>query len=134
MTKKFVKSHLISYYNRLNQIGTMVTMKLENNTTRKIGEVFDMFAPIDEGFVRTRIPIKEVCPYGEPIARSQARRIVHRLEEFKQVELDFEGIDFMGQGFADEIFRVFQNEHPEVELIPMNACRSVLGMIKHVTV
>ena len=40
----------------------------------------------------------------------------------------------MGQGFADEIFRVFQNEHPEVELIPMNACRSVLGMIKHVTV
>lgn len=132
--EKFVKSHLISYYNRLNQIGTMVTMKLENNTTRKIGEVFDMFAPIDEGFVRTRIPIKEVCPYGEPIARSQARRIVHRLEEFKQVELDFEGIDFMGQGFADEIFRVFQNEHPEVELIPMNACRSVLGMIKHVTV
>ena len=58
MIKKFVKSHLISYYNRLNQIGTMVTMKLENNTTR-----------------------------------NQARRIVHRLEEFKQVELDFEGID-----------------------------------------
>ena len=132
--EKFVTSHLISYYNRLNQIGTMVTMKLENNTARKIGEVFDMFAPIDEGFVRTRIPIKEVCPYGEPIARSQARRIVHRLEEFKQVELDFEGIDFMGQGFADEIFRVFQREHPEVELIPMNACRSVLGMIRHVTI
>ena len=130
--EKFVTSHLISYYNRLNQIGTMVTMKLENNATRKLGEVFDMFAPIDEGFVRTRIPIKEVCPYGEPIARSQARRIVHRLEEFKQVELDFEGIDFMGQGFADEIFRVFQREHPEVELIPMNACRTVLGMIKHV--
>ena len=130
--EKFVTSHLIAYYNYLNQIGTMVTMKLENSTTRKLGEVFDMFAPMEEGFVRTRIPIKEVCPYGEPIARSQARRIVHRLEEFKQVELDFEGIDFMGQGFADEIFRVFQREHPEVELIPINACRSVLGMIKHV--
>lgn len=91
-----------------------------------------MFAPIDEGFVRTRIPIKEVCPYGEPIARSQARRILYRLEEFKQVELDFEGIEFMGQGFADEIFRVFQKKYPELELIPINASKTVLGMIKHV--
>lgn len=132
--EKFVHSHLIAYYTRLNKIGTMVTMKLENQTTRKLGEVFDMFAPIDEGFVRTRIPMKEVCPYGEPIARSQARRILHRLEEFKEVELDFTDIEFMGQGFADEIFRVFQNDHPDVKMIPINANRSILGMIKHVTI
>lgn len=128
----FVQSHLIKYFNKLNYIGTMVVMKLENQTTRKIEEVFNMFAPIEEGFVKTRIPIKEVCPYGEPIARSQARRILHRLEEFKQVELDFAGVAFMGQGFADEIFRVFQRKHPEVEFIPINACPTVLGMIKHV--
>lgn len=91
-----------------------------------------MFAPIEEGFVKTRIPIKEVCPYGEPIARSQARSILYRLEEFKQVELDFDGIEFMGQGFADEIFRVFQKKHPDIELIPINACKTVLGMVKHV--
>lgn len=82
--------------------------------------------------VKTRIPIKEVCQYGEPIARSQARRILYRLEEFKQVELDFGGIEFMGQGFADEIFRVFQNKHPDIRLIPVSACPTVLGMIKHV--
>lgn len=129
---QFVQSHLVAYHNRLNGIGTMVVMKLENQTTRKLKEVFDMFAPIDEGFVKTRIPIKEVCPYGEPIARSQARRILYRLEEFKQVELDFEGIEFMGQGFADEIFRVFQKKHSDIELIPINACKTVLGMVKHV--
>lgn len=91
-----------------------------------------MFAPIDEGFIKTRIPIAEVCPYAEPIARSQARRILYRLEEFKQVEFDFEGVEFMGQGFADEVFRVFQNKHPEIELIPVHANPTVLGMIKHV--
>ena len=110
----------------------MVVMKLENQTTRSSKEVFDMYAPIEEGFVKTYIPLKEVCPYGEPIARSQARRVVYRLEEFRQVEIDFSGIDFMGQGFADEVFRVFQNKHPQIELIPLHANESVLGMIKHV--
>lgn len=129
---QFVQSHLISYYNKLNQIGTMVVMKLENQTTRTIKEVFDMFAPIEEGFIKTRIPIAEVCPYAEPVARSQARRILYRLEEFKQIEFDFEGVEFMGQGFADEVFRVFQNQHPDIELIPIHANPTVLGMIKHV--
>ncbi len=130
--RQFVESHLISYYNKLNQIGTMVVMRLENQTARTIKEVFDMFAPIEEGFVRTRIPLAEVCPYAEPVARSQARRILYRLEEFKQIEFDFEGVEFMGQGFADEVFRVFQNQYPNIELIPINANRTVLGMIKHV--
>ena len=57
---------------------------------------------------------------------------MYRLEEFRQVEFDFAGIDFMGQGFGDEIFRIFQNQHPEIELIPINANETVLGMIKHV--
>lgn len=129
---QFVQSHLIAYYTKLNKIGTMVVMKLENQTKRKPREVFDMFAPIEEGFVKTVIPVKEVCPYGEPIARSQARRVVYRLEEFREVEFDFTDIDFMGQGFADEVFRVFQNRCPEVVLTPVNANESVLGMIQHV--
>ena len=110
----------------------MVVMKLENQTVRTIKEVFDVFAPIEEGFVKTRIPLAEVCPYAEPVARSQARRILYRLEEFKQVEFDFEGVEFMGQGFADEVFRVFQNKYPHIKLIPINANRAVLGMVKHV--
>lgn len=130
--EQFVQSHLLSYYNKINHIGTMVVMKLENQTVRTIKEVFDMFAPIEEGFVKTRIPLAEVCPYAEPVARSQARRILYRLEEFKQVEFDFEGVEFMGQGFADEVFRVFQNKYPETELLALNANRTVLGMIKHV--
>ena len=36
------------------------------------------------------------------------------------------------QGFADEIFRVFQNAHPDIVLRPINANEAVLGMIQHV--
>ena len=129
---KFVRSHLIAYYTKLNHIGTMVQMKLENDTKRTAREVFDMFAPLGEGVVKTLIPMKEFCRQGEPVARSQARRIVSRLEEFKEVIFDFSEIDFMGQGFADEIFRVFQNRHPDIVLTVNNANEEVAGMIQHV--
>ncbi len=130
--EKLIQSHLILYYTSLKSIGTMVVMKLENDTTHTLKEVFDMFAPIEEGFVKTVIPLKKVCPYGEPIARSQARRVVYRLEQFKQVEFDCSRIDFMGQGFADEVFRVFQNKYPDIQLEVTNANETVLGMIRHV--
>ena len=97
-----------------------------------VSKVIRKFAPIEEGFVKTIIPLKQVCPYGEPIARSQARRIVYRLEQFKQVEIDCRDIEFMGQGFADEVFRVFQNKYPKVKLEVTNANETVLGMIRHV--
>lgn len=129
---RFVQSHLISYYTKLQGIGTMAVMKLENDTKRTTREVFDVFAPMGDGFVKTLIPMKELCPLGDPVARSQARRIVRRLEEFKEVVFDFRDIEFMGQGFADEVFRVFQNQYPEVTLTVINANESVLGMIKHV--
>ncbi len=129
---QFVQNHLIAYYTRLKHIGTVVMMKLENQSSRKLGEVFDMYAPIDEGFVKTRIPIKEVCTGGQPMARSQARKILWRLEQFEKVEFDFSEISFMGQGFADEVFRVFKERHPAVEIIPIHACPRVLGMIQHV--
>ena len=94
-------------------------MKLENQPAHTSKDIFDRFAPIERGFVRTEIPMREMCPLGNPVARSQARRILRRLDEFEEIIFDFQGIDFMGQGFADEIFRVFQNRHPSIRLIPL---------------
>ena len=34
----------------------------------------------------------------------------------------------MGQGFADEMFRVFHNEHPEIILTPTNMTADVNNM------
>jgi hypothetical protein len=38
----------------------------------------------------------------------------------------------IGQAFADQIFRVFAAEHPEVQLIPSHANDSILGIIGEV--
>ena len=52
---------------------------------------------------------------------------------FREVEIDFSGVDWMGQGFAHQIFVVFQNGHPEMKLIPINMNESVEKMYRHVT-
>ena len=51
------------------------------------------------------------------MSRSQARRILARAERFKEVILDFTGVKEIGQGFADEVFRVFAKEHPDVNIV-----------------
>ncbi len=35
----------------------------------------------------------------------------------------------IGQAFADEIFRVFKTQHPDMELIPLKANKQVQQMI-----
>lgn len=127
-----VRSHLASYAARIWKESTMVMMTLENGTEREAGQVFNTYADVDEGFMRTRIPVKEACITGEPVARSQARRICHRLETFCEVIMDFSGVTLMGQGFADEIFRVYALEHPQVLLRPINMLPQVERMIRHV--
>ena len=112
-------------------MGTMVVMRLENDTITTSKDVFDSFAPLEEGFIKTLIPMREVCPLGNPVARSQARRVLKRLDEFQEVIFDFNGIEFMGRGFADEVFRVFQEEHPEIKITPLHASTSMLAMIRH---
>ncbi|MCM1267455.1 MAG: STAS-like domain-containing protein [Bacteroidales bacterium] len=126
------ENRLLAYASALQELGTVVAMTLENETQRKLSEVFDMYADVDEGFIRTRIPVKEACISGEPVARSQARRICHRLEEFREVMLDFTEVEFMGQGFADELFRVYALACPQVILRPVNMTGDVARMIRHV--
>lgn len=77
-----VRSHLAAYAARIWKENTMVMMTLENETEREASQVFDTYADVDGGFMRTRIPVNEACITGEPVARSQAKRICHRLEAF----------------------------------------------------
>lgn len=132
MSDQVIRTHLLSYASRIQKIGTLVRMKLENETERSITEVFHMYTDVEQGFIKTSIPIKAACINGEPVARSQARRICGRLETFKEVVLDFEDVEFIGQGFADELFRVYATAHSEVILCPINVVPDVERMIRHV--
>lgn len=128
-----IEHRLLSYASRIEKIGTLVMMTLENKTTRRLSEVFNMYTSVEEGFMRTRIPVKEACLTGEPVARSQARRICNRLDEFREIILDFDRVEVMGQGFADELFRVYALAHPQVTLCPINMVSEVEQMIRHVS-
>ena len=60
--------HLLAYYTGLEGIGTMAVMKLANNEEHMSRAVFDEFAPLEEGLVKTLIPLREMCPLGDPVA------------------------------------------------------------------
>lgn len=112
--------------------GTAIFMKLSNYTSKTTKAIMDQYANVDGGFIRTIIPIKNIYPYY-PVSRSQAKRLTHRFESFQEVQLDFEGVPEIGQGFAHELFVVFHKQHPEVQLIPFNANSTIQKMIIHVT-
>lgn len=112
--------------------GTTVIMTLSNHSRKTPEEIFAQYSDSEGGFIRTRIHLKDIFD-DAPISRSQAKRVCSRLEQFKEVILDFESIPWMGQGFAHQIFCVFTFEHPEVALIPENMNPEVLKMYEHVT-
>lgn len=112
--------------------GTVVTMTLTDQSERRLGDVFDAYATpeTDYVFAKTSVPVNLVS-HGDAraVSRSQAKRLMARLERFRTVLLDFAGIDTVGQGFADEVFRVFVNANPEVEVLYTGANPEVEKMI-----
>lgn len=77
------------------------------------------------------IVLKDALPFVDPMARSHARRVLKDVEGYKEIVIDFRGIEFMGRGFADEVFRVFQSEHPDMKITPLHASTSMMAMIRH---
>lgn len=51
-----------------------------------------MFSDVDGGFTKTNIPVKNVFE-TYPVSRSQAKRLCHRFDKFREIELDFDGIE-----------------------------------------
>lgn len=116
---------------QLYQSGTGVFMELKSNTTRTLKQIFDSFSSNEDyGFTKTVVPVR-LAQYGNEtlISRSQAKRLLNRVDKFRTVIFDFDGVDSVGQAFADEVFRVFQRRHRDIELIYLNAKKPVLEMI-----
>lgn len=113
--------------------GTLITMKLKNNTARTTQEIFNRFSDDDYGFTKTVVPVR-LAQYGNEqlISRSQAKRLLVRIERFKIVLFDFKDVESIGQAFADEVFRVFARQHPNMQILPINANYAVLQMIRRV--
>ena len=106
-------------------------MKINNHTARTTRKIFDKFTSDDDfGFTKTVVPVR-LAQYGDDklISRSQAKRLLVRIDRFKTVIFDFQSVDSIGQAFADEVFRVFALKHPEIELMAIKANSEVKRMI-----
>lgn len=116
--------------------GTFVSMNLDVFTHRTLVGVFERYTSSDDdfGFTKTQVPIF-LAKYGDEnlVSRSQAKRVVARLDRFKEAVLDFKDVSSIGQAFADEIFRVFQTDNPDVHITWVNANEEVSGMIRRVS-
>ena len=112
-------------------MGTVVFMRVALDSERTTSDVFNQFmnAPEDFDFSKTIVPMK-LARLGDEqlISRSQAKRLIARFDRFKKVILDFKSVNEIGQAFADELFRVYANEHPQVELSPVNMSEQVERM------
>jgi anti-sigma regulatory factor (Ser/Thr protein kinase) len=110
--------------------GTRVRLEAVPGHMPRLEDVFRAYSdPETLRFARTRATVKLVSLGSALVSRSEAKRLVARLPEFTHVTLDFTGVEVVGQGFCDEVFRVFARAHPEVALEPVGMNEAVAFMV-----
>lgn len=110
--------------------GTSAVCQIDPQTNRTLAEIFREFTR-DHAFVRTR-PLVKLFEIGTVfVSRSEARRLLDGLEaDFDTVEVDFTGVTDVGQGFVDELLRVWPAAHPGKTVIPTNMNDAVEFMVE----
>jgi anti-sigma regulatory factor (Ser/Thr protein kinase)/biotin operon repressor len=108
--------------------GTRVRVAVSIPVRRKLVDVFAEWTT-GHDFDRTRTVVKLFAIGVEFVSRSEARRLLHGLERFREVVIDFRGVETVGQGFVDEVFRVWATAHPGTRLVPRGANETVAFML-----
>jgi len=113
--------------------GTRVYLRVSTDIKWSTQDIFEKYTGDKVGFRKTHVPVKlGLYPNEELVSRSQAKRILARFENFSEVLLDFDGVSHIGQPFADEIFRVFNSDHPDVDVVAVRENARVRKMIEYV--
>lgn len=115
--------------------GTTINMEISLKSVTSLEDIFRKYQDDDDwGFTKTIVAVAlSTDPNDLHISRSQAKRLIVGLDRFKEIVLDFRDVSTVGQSFVDEIFRVFQREHPEIKIIPINTTPDVKFMIERTT-
>jgi hypothetical protein len=97
--------------------------------------VFSKFTSSSDGFgfEKTNVPVK-LARYGNEnlVSRSQAKRLMARLDIFKIVVLDFDNLETIGRAFADEIFRVHVKNHSNTQVPSINEKSSIRKLVREI--
>jgi len=114
------------------QKGTEVEFEIRRRSRRVINEVFADFAPEEFGYQFETTWVLVKLFQTEYVSRSEAKRLLTGLDRFKKIRLDFRDVKTMGQGFADEVFRVFLDRFPGIEIKVDNLSGPLRAMVDHV--
>lgn len=112
--------------------GTEVNFSIDCNSSKHLNTIFEEYQTEPEAYAfdKTKILVRLYSHGSINVSRSQARRILSGLEKkYKEIVFDFNKVASVGQAFADEIFRVFKNKHPEIKLVPINMNEAVNFMV-----
>jgi len=114
--------------------GTKVTFKIGLDSKKHLNDVFKKYQsdPGNYAFDKTEVLVKLYKMGTVHVSRSQARRVLSGLEKFKKIVMDFDDVPTIGQAFADEVFRVFLQNHPEISIEPINMSETVRFMVERV--
>jgi DNA-binding MarR family transcriptional regulator len=113
--------------------GTDVCFAVQRGTMRRLEEVFGEFAPEEYGFQFQKTKVLVKLLRRDYVSRSEARRLLVNLEKFSEIVLDFQDVQSVGQGFADEVFRVFARRYPSIVIKTENANPVIDAMIRHIS-
>jgi len=109
--------------------GTEVELEVALATEVRPAEIFDRYTHALD-FDTTRCVVRLFETGATFVSRSEAKRLLANLERFREVLLDFHGVEAVGQGFVDEVFRVWARAHPEVRLVPTEMAPTVEFMVR----
>lgn len=120
-----------TFRTRYGSRGTEIIMTVNIHSETTCQHVFRSYEGDDNSFDKTEFTV-QLADFKESsfISRSQAKRILLGLDKFSLITFDFKKIEFIGQGFVDEIFRIFKNNHPNIKIQYINANDSVRFMIE----
>jgi STAS-like domain of unknown function (DUF4325) len=112
--------------------GTLICMIINNDTEKTFEQTIRKCkASAKDASAKTCIPVRLMDYSAEALySRSQARRVLDRVDRFKVAILDFFGVKKIGPAFADQIFRVFSSKHPDIRLLYTNANKQVEAVIQ----
>lgn len=114
---------------RASRPGTTVRCEIAPTRPRNMSDVFAEYTE-DFEFARSA-PAVKLLSYGvRLVSRSEAKRLLEGLDRFSDVRMDFAGVESVGQGFVDEVFRVWAANHPETRLVPVNMGPAVRFMVE----
>ena len=111
--------------------GTRVMFSMVEDSKKELRDIFNQYTEGSFEFGATEMTVR-LYEKGMStfISRSQARRILYGLDKFKKIILDFDKVKAIGQGFADEIFRVWQANHSDIKIISKNTNQDIDFMIE----